>query len=147
MPALPEPTRWQPPPGSRAVTAAVTQPGGELRGGFVSGSGHRFCCGAARGFAESLGWEPTLAMGASHHQVPGGAGASGCCKVPLRARVAPAVEDCASEHPTPRAEQQAEDDPAFASCTCSQDPKKVRSRFSVCHEVPRPLQHCSLQEP
>lgn len=69
MRVLLEPSCWQPPPGSDAVT----QPGGEREGScFVasavglSSAMHRFSHGAAGGFAKSLGWEPTLAMGAGH---------------------------------------------------------------------------------
>lgn len=50
-------------------------------------------------------WPPLLT---GCQEVPAGAGASECCSVPLLARLAPAVEDCVSAHPTSQTEQQAD---------------------------------------
>lgn len=53
---LPEPSRWQPPPGSDAVT----QPGGEHEGSRFAGSsvglsGALHCMGLPRGFCQAPG--------------------------------------------------------------------------------------------
>ena len=69
MPVLPEPSRWQPPPGSDAVTQpGVEREGSRFAGSSValSGAVRCFSHGAAGCFAKSLGWEPTLVTGAGH---------------------------------------------------------------------------------
>lgn len=91
MLVLPEPSRWQPPPGSDAVT----QPGGEREGSRFVGlsvglSGTLIAWGCHGGFAKPLGWEPTLAMGAGDC---GLLGAPRCRQVlPLSAATSPCLQ-------------------------------------------------------
>lgn len=82
--------------GKGCGNAAVTPPGGKREGSRCvassvgpSSAAHRFGRGAAGGFAESLGWECTLAMGDSHRCCPR---ARRCRWVPLGAAMSPSLQ-------------------------------------------------------